>query len=462
MKKALLISLLLFCLSAGAQESKEIKLPTDSIGLQYALQHGKFTGRFRYYFMATDNDRDLTDYYANAVGGSIKYETAKFKGFQLGISSYFIFNIGSSDLIRPDAKTSQANRYEMALFDINDPGNKTNLGRMEELYIKYNWRKSAISFGRQLINTPFINLQDGRMRPTEVGGVWMNLKEIKNTKIETGYLYQISPRGTTAWYSPGETLGILPTGVNTDGSKAQYKGNIKSNGIAILGITHQLNKVIAIQAWDVFAENIFNTIMLQLDYSKVLTNNSKLIGGLQSIYQSPVNDGGNNDPLKTYFDKSSYSVTIGGRIGWENKQWQTSVNYNRITKAGRYLMPREWGRDPFFTFLQRERNDGLGDVHAYMVKAGRSFDKARLKTMLAAGYYDLPEANDYRLNKYGVPSYIQYNINLQYAFAGLMKGLEAEFLFAYKTKQGNSYGNDRYVINKVDMASWNFMMNYRF
>lgn len=462
MKKALLISLLLFYLSAGAQESKEIKRPIDSSGLQYAFQHGKLTGRFRYYFMATDNDRDLTDYFANAVGGSIKYETAKFKGFQLGISSYFIFNIGSSDLIRPDTKTSQVNRYEMALFDINDPGNKTNLSRMEELYLKYNWHKSYISFGKQLINTHFINLQDGRMRPTEVGGVWMNLKEIKNTKIETGYLYQISPRGTTAWYSPGETLGILPAGVNTDGSKAQYKGNIKSNGIAILGITHQLNKVIAIQAWDVFAENIFNTVMLQLDYSKGLTNDSKLIGGLQSIYQSPVNDGGNHDPLKTYFDKSSHSVTIGGKVGWENKQWQTSVNYNRITKAGRYLMPREWGRDPFFTFLQRERNDGLGDVHAYMIKAERNFNKTRLKTMLAAGYYNLPEANNYRLNKYGVPSYLQYNINLQYAFAGLMNGLEAEFLFAYKSKQGNSYGNDRYVINKVDMASWNFVMNYRF
>ena len=55
-------------------------------------------------------------------------------------------------------------------------------------------------------------------------------------------------------------------------------------------------------------------------------------------------------------------------MGWKNNRWETTLNYNRITTHGRYLMPREWGRDPFFTFFPRERNEGLGDVHAIVGK----------------------------------------------------------------------------------------------
>ena len=42
--------------------------------------------------MATDNKKGLTDYYAQAIGGGLKYETAPFKGFQAGIGGFFIFN----------------------------------------------------------------------------------------------------------------------------------------------------------------------------------------------------------------------------------------------------------------------------------------------------------------------------------------------------------------------------------
>jgi hypothetical protein len=62
----------------------------------------------------------------------------------------------------------------LALFDLEDPGNKANMDRLEELYLKYNFKKSEIIFGKQLINTPFINLQDGRMRPTGVEGLWFH------------------------------------------------------------------------------------------------------------------------------------------------------------------------------------------------------------------------------------------------------------------------------------------------
>src|SRR5688500_2695959 len=73
---------------------KEKQQPAeDTTSLLYAFKKGQVHGHFRYYFMATDNTHGLSDYYANAIGGGIKYETAPFKGFQFGVSGSFVFNI---------------------------------------------------------------------------------------------------------------------------------------------------------------------------------------------------------------------------------------------------------------------------------------------------------------------------------------------------------------------------------
>jgi hypothetical protein len=149
-------------------------------------------------------------------------------------------------------------------------------------------------------------------------------------------------------------------------------------------------------------------------------------------------------------------------VGWRNKHWETSLNYNRITSEGRYLVPREWGLDPFFTFLPREKNDGFGNVHAIMGKISYDIPKARLKTSFGAGYYHLPDVKDYALNKYGFPSYSQFDTDIRYTFTNAFKGLEAEFLVVGKLKIGEAYNNDKFIFDKVNMMQYNFVLNYHF
>jgi hypothetical protein len=434
----------------------------DTTSLLYAFKSGKVHGHFRYFFMSTQNASGLTDYYANAVGGGLRYETGKFHGFQVAVSGFYIFNIGSSDFSKSDPETGMYNRYESSLFDIEDPENKKDIDRLEELYLKYNHSNSSIIFGRQLINTPFVNLQDGRMRPTGVEGVWFDVNEIKDIKIEGGWLYDISPRGTVKWFNAGQSIGIYPTGINPDGTKSGYKNNIKSKGIAMLGVTGAFNRNLKIQFWEMFTENVFNTVMLQADYKTKKNNNSVWNAGLQVIRQDALNDGGNTDQSLTYFPKGQKSFTFGAKVGWLKKNFDVSVNYNRITAEGRYLVPREWGREPFFTFMPRERNDGLGDVHAVMVKFGYTTNDKKLKPSFSAGYYDLPDVRNYKLNKYGLPSYIQLNADIRYQFTGFLKCLETQMLIVGKLNAGNTYNNNRYVFNKVNMVSYNFVVNYYF
>lgn len=434
----------------------------DSTSILSAFKKGNFHGHYRYFSMYTNNQGSLTDYHANAIGGGVKFETAEYHNFQFGVSGYYIYNIGSSDFLKKDATTNQTNRYEVALFDIQNPAEKSNLSRLEELYLKYNIKKSTFTLGKQLLNTSFINLQDGRMRPSEVAGLWADINDLKKTKINVGYLYAISPRSTMKFYNIGESIGINPTGINENGTKSNYSNNIESDGIYIIGVQNESIKNLKSVFWNQYIENVFNTLLLQLDYKYDWNANSKLLFGFQTIFQTAVNDGGNIDQSKTYFAKNSTSQTFGGKLGWKNKSYEVTLNYNRITDKGRYLMPREWGRDPFYTFLPRERNEGYGDVTAFMTKFSYTNPKNTFKSYIGIGHYEMPDVKNFRLNKYGMPSYYQTNFDVSYNFSGFLKGFDAHFLYVHKFLDGEDYNNKNYIFNKVDMNNINFIINFNF
>ena len=434
----------------------------DSNTVLHAFKEGRLQGHFRYFNMYTDNEKGLSDYYANAVGGGLRFETAQFHKFQLAISGFYIFNIGSSDLTKPDPLSGQLNRYEIGLFDIEDSANKKDIDRLEELYLKYNFRNSSVILGRQLINTPFINLQDGRMRPTGVESIWAEFNELKNIRIEGGWVYAISPRSTTKWYNVGESIGIYPSGLSPNGSPSAYFGNTHSKGIALTGLQAKISRNIKLQVWNMFTENLFNSAMLQTDLTLNLRDDSKLLVAAQLIKQDAINNKTKQNQALTYFPEGSKSLSFGAKLAWKKSVWETSLNYNRITAAGRYLLPREWGRDPFFTFLPRERNEGFGDVHALMAKVDYKIPDLRFKTSIAAGYYALPDVKNVTLNKYGMPAYTQINTDFRYTFTNSLTGLEAQLLVIAKLKSGETYDNNRMLINKVNMWQSNLVLNFHF
>lgn len=434
----------------------------DTTSILHAFKNGRIEGHFRLFYMSTNNDESLSDYYALAFGGGLRYQTKIFKGFQLGIGGFYIWNLSSSDLTKPDPLTNMMNRYEIGQFDQTDPSNKKDMQRLEDFFIRYNFKRSYIKYGKQVIKTPFINQQDGRMRPTGEQGIWLEINELKKTKLEIGWLTHISPRGTIKWFRGASSIGIYPAGLAISGEKSDYKNNLESKGTGIAGITYSLNKQIKLQAWDNWIENISNTTLLQLDGEFSIEKNRKIISSIQYIHQQGVNDGGNTDPAKTYFDPSQKVNSYSARAGLQSKKSTIRFNYSRITKDGRFLFPREWGREPLFTFLSRERNEGLGDVNAFTINFLRTFFHQQLNAEVGAGYYELPDVKNVRLNKYGLPSYYQFNLDLKYSFGGLLDGLNTELLYLYKKSAGNTYNDLKYVINKTDMHQFNLIMNYNF
>jgi hypothetical protein len=60
--------------------------------------------------------------------------------------------------------------------------------------------------------------------------------EIKIIKINVGYIYGVSARSTLKYVKVGESIGLYPAGLNPDGTRSGYNGNLESNSVYILGI----------------------------------------------------------------------------------------------------------------------------------------------------------------------------------------------------------------------------------
>ncbi|MBM3401611.1 MAG: hypothetical protein FJY21_04725 [Bacteroidetes bacterium] len=61
-----------------------------------------------------------------------------------------------------------------------------------------------------------------------------------------------------------------------------------------------------------------------------------------------------------------------------------------------------------------------------------------------------------------MPSNTQINTDIRDIFANALKGLEAQLLFVAKINEGETYGNKRIIINKVNMLQSNLVLNFHF
>ena len=425
------------------------------------LQKGKISGLWRNFVMFTDNESTLMDFGTWATGLHLNYKTLPWKGFSASAGFSSVGSIWNYHLTQKDPQTNQPSRYEIGLYDMANPENHKAIVLMTELALQYQYKNWKSTFGKQLIKTPFINPQDGRMVPTLVEGLYIQKNE-KSWSMELGYLYQIAPRGVSKWYTVARSIGVYPQGVQPNGKPSQYAGNIHSNGLGLIGLQTKLLKNLLIKTHDLWVDNVMNSILFQADWTHQDSSSKNLWSfSLQMIRQDGIGNGGNIDPSKQYFPKGGKSMTYGGQILWGLRNMSISFSYNRITSLGRFLLPREWGIEPFFTFLSRERSDGFADVHAYAMKS-LFIPKNTLKISLQTAYVNLPDVKDFQKNKYGFPAYGQTNLEIKFSPNNFFKSLELVALLVYKHNLGETYGEKRYIINRTNMFQWNGIINYKF
>ncbi len=453
MKTIGLFLIMALCFQYAVAQERQLNSDGEGASLFSVLKEGEISGHIRNYFMNTIN-RNGKDYYANAIGGLLNYETKSYKGFQVGVSGIFTYRAFSADLNDPDASTDKPSKWERELFDVNHPGNYNGLDRLEELFIRYRWKSSYITYGKiPVAHTPLLNKSDGRMKPFAFQGGWLRhvAREGKWT-VDAAWLHRFSPRSMTEWYPLEETIGLTDNGFQPDGTKAEYAEHISSKGVAIAHLGKKSERWV-VDMWNIHLDRMINTSWAQVEYSA----RQWTFGAIWS-YQVPLKFQKRLPYENRYVqpDENGQVLSLVGKRRYMDTSFKLA--YTRAFDTGRYLFPRELGRDQFYTSIPRSRMDGLGDLHIANVGIRHRWRNLFFELEASASFG--AGVGEPSFNKYNVDDYHQLNASIHYEFSQFLKGLNVDFLYVWKENK-HEHGVDL-SYQRSDFNQINFITNFNF
>lgn len=417
-------------------------------GILHHFSKGILSGQIRNFSMATINNQELTDYYANAIGAS----TLPFKGFTLGLNGIFVYKTFSNNLLKVDSIAQQKSHYELQLFDVEHPGNYNDLDRLEELYIKYQYHDFNIMYGKMELESPLVQLHDGRMKPKVFSGVKTELAH-HNHNFTAAWFNKASPRSTTHWFEIQDAIGLYNNGVNPSGDKSKYYGRLASKGLGIVGYHTDLKPTLLLDFWNYFLENISKSTSAKLQLNREIG----LYGGFSYLYQRPLNTGGSTDRATTFHGPDEQTNLISTRIGYNFKPFQAHINATHIFNTGRYVFPREFGVDPSFTYISRSQLEGFGNATSIGIGAHRKIKQLDINLDWNFTHTDM----DPKFNKYQLPSYNQFNIDCSYHFHRKLEGFKLRLLYISRIATDKSLElKDQF--NAVNFNQINLIANFSF
>ncbi|MBT9394901.1 OprD family porin [Hymenobacter sp. NST-14] len=428
-----------------------------------ALRRGEFNAHARTIFMATRNRGAAADYYALGAGAGLRYESRAWHGLQVGVEGFFLKNLFSSALAAAPGRP--ASRYELSLFDQEHPHHREILHQVEELWVRWQPRPGLqLTYGRQRLDTPLLNSQDSRLSPNFVQGLWLVARPGPATTVQGGWLTHVAPRSLDRWYSLRESIGRYSMGLAPDSSRADYLSHVSTRGLAVLGLRHTWGQRVSGQAWQYFADHLLTTTWLEGSVALprkagTWTASTQLLWqhGLAGRREQPVS--------QQYLVPGEQARALSGRLACQQGAWHYAAHYTRLTAHGRFLFPREWGREPFYTTLPRERLEGAGNVHAVGGRVAwqhpaRPLHPPGPRLEAGYGYYNL--SRQAGLNKYSLPDFHQLNLSLTQTFAGPAQGLRLRTLYAAKWGADRSAYLPAHAVNKVDLHHLTLALDYAF
>ncbi|TXK45850.1 porin [Pontibacter qinzhouensis] len=447
--------------TASAQKHHEAHEP-DTVqvkSVQELFTKGTVHGHVRNYFMATWNHHQLSDNYANAIGAEIAFKTATFHGFRMGFAGLFTYNLFSSGMTHRDHVTGKYPKLELELFDVEDPQNKADLDRLDELYLEYKAGWLHAKAGRFSFTSPLMNPQDTRMKPYSFQGINLKFPIQDKALLTLAWFDHFSPRSTVEWFKAGESIGIFPTGVDMQGNRSGHAHHTETRGVAVTGLqvnTGFAKHSITAEVWNYWIENVSNT-----SYGRATIEIAPRVkAGLEGLYQEQAGNGGDQEEALAYFPDQQQWL-VGSQLAYEPGSWSMSFNYLHIDGNGRFLFPREWGREQFFATLSRGRMEGTGRSDLLVAKVKRRWSD-RLSVEVAASKAWMPALGNYRHNKYGAVPYIGWLVDISYSpVKPILKGLNFRLLYVGKTSPGTDLPLEAMYYN-TNFHNLNFVTQLNF
>lgn len=421
------------------------------------MKKGRLSGQWRNYYMHSFNEGNLQDWYALSTGLKLKYTYDFNNHWQVRAAVYSSWNTGLSNVATIDPTTGRGSRYVAGNFNVQDLSQRF-IAYPGELFVQYSKGQHQLKIGRQGFSSPFMNGQDGRMIPTLFEGAFYQYEEKNKLKLQLALISRIAPRSYNGFENIGQTIGIYPVGRDLTGTPSRYDNHTKSDFVALFNNDYHFEQL-KMELWNYYVDNIFNVIYVKPTY---LFKESGFGVGIEWLLQKRVGEGGNTDEALRYVQNETAQI-LGIQLSQTLHHGKISLGYDYITAQGRFLFPREWGREFLFSFQKRERSEGFGDNHALVLNYDRyiNLTNQKVRTILSIGHQWRPSVTLPTLNKYAVPNYLHLNVDIFYEHKKL-KGFKPELLLTYKYGTGEFPDKPVFVLNKVNLFLINAIVNYNF
>ena len=250
---------------------------------------------------------------------NIGVATNPINGLSLAVRGYYMFNIGSNDY------------YERTPFSDT---NGTDFILIGEAFLKYQAKRTIFKYGRQIINTPYMNQNDIGMIPNLYNGALLVNKDIRNTTIAIAYIDQHAGLNATQI----DNFNSLVVDSN------QSSGTGTVFGVLFNGVVNT-----KMQLWyylmDRYAELLYFDAIVDL-------RNFTL--GFQQSTQSD----------KNFRDTNGADGSIFGfYVDYHNNIYKIKSAFNSVSGNG---VMQGYGKSPFFTTLTYQSIADYTDNTAYM------------------------------------------------------------------------------------------------
>ena len=329
----------------------------EVVTLKGMFEDGKVSGNIRSIYSVYKNDND-TDTYATAIGGQLKYELAKYKGFNAGVAFTTSHDIS---FISGDKDNGERND-ELS-------SSKGSYTELTEAYINYEFKGLNLRAGRQVIDTPLADSDDIRMVPNTFEA-YIASYEIDGFSFMAGHLNQ--------WQGADAGLDIDDPWVKTG-----------KDGVNFGGITYG-NDFIEANAWyynisnasdsDIANgadENGNNAIYIDAIGSYVINDDLELHAGVQYLKESELD----NSNVEANIYGAMAEVVVNG-LG-------INIAYNKSTKETGKHSFSGYGGGTLFTNMDTMILDEITeDRDAQAIVVGLSYGIGDFNLLYAYGDFD--------------------------------------------------------------------------
>ena len=376
-----------------------------------AFQNGDASGDIRLAYINQNNVGGANSD-ATALGGELKYETAKFYHTSLALSTFI------SQKISPLSGNIDKDELNLDFFD-SDGYSFAYLG---EAYIDYNHKNLDIRVGRQKLDTPLSDKDDIRMVSNSFEALSVGYGGIKDFVFMASYI--------TKWagYDSGGDISAfkdMPGDIDASGEHGSHT--------YIAGIMNSSIENLELQVW-------------YYDFDKMA---GVLYG--DAVYESSYND---NIPLSFalqyghYNEKSSSLVAgdvYGATFSTGYSKFNIALAYNNVNTQSGKIVVLGYGGGPYFTSMEEMTIDAISNAQAYVVSADIELVKD-ITLSYAFGHFDGKDGG-------ADVEYEEHDIVLAYQF---YEKIDIEASYAGVSDKKNSGSSDTGYKRSLVRLNYNF------